>query len=80
MVSVVSIIIVIIFSTSLFFIEVPKMLRLKLYRELIIFLVLLISGSVMMILKRLKVDLPNPSDFLAWVYSPVEGIMKEFYK
>lgn len=74
------IIIVLIFSFLLCMLEVPKLLKLKQYRELSVFLVLLLSGTVMMVLKRLCIELPNPSDFLAWVYSPVEGFMKNFYQ
>lgn len=80
MLSIVSIIIVLIFSSILCLIEVPKMLKLKLYRELSVFLVLLLSGTIMMLLKRLDVEIPNPSDFLAWMHSPINGIMKSFYQ
>lgn len=74
------ILMVLIGSLLLCLIEIPKMLKLKLYKDLVVFLVLLLSATVMMIVTRLEVEIPNPSDFLAWVYSPLEGIMKKFYQ
>ncbi len=61
-------------------IETPKMLKLKLYRELVVFLVLLASGTFIMIMNTLEIEIPNPSDFIAWLYSPLKGFMKEFYR
>jgi len=72
----VSILAVLIFSTVLCVVEVPKMLHDKLYRELGVFSILLVLGTVLTILKSLDVEIPNPSDWIAWVYSPFEPIMK----
>lgn len=74
------VVMVLIGSWLLCLMEIPKMLKLKLYKDLAVFSVLLLSGTVMMILKTLEVEIPNPSDFLAWIYSPLEGLMKEFYR
>jgi len=78
--AIVSIFAVLVFSTVLCFIEIPKMLQGKLYRELWTFSILLGLGTVLAILKSLDVDIPNPSDLIAWVYSPFAGVMKGLLK
>jgi len=62
------------------FAEIPKMLKQKLYRELWVFCLLLGIGTILTILKSLDVKIPNPSDFIAWIFSPLEGIMKSLTK
>lgn len=74
--AIVSILSVLLFSTILSIVEIPKMLKEKLYRELWTFIVLLSFGTVLVILKSLDVDIPNPSDFVQWVYSPFSDIIK----
>ena len=76
----VSILAVLVFGIVLCIVEIPKMRKDKLYRELWTFSVLLALGTTLAILKSLDVEIPNPSDFIAWVYSPVEGIMKGLLK
>lgn len=76
--AIVSIFATLVFSTVLCIIEIPKMLNKKLYREFGSFIVLLGIGTVLAILKSLEVKIPNPSDFVAWVYSPLTDIMKSF--
>ena len=78
--NIVSIIAVIAFDVIVCIIEVPKMLTGKLIKELVTFSVLLLLGTVMAVLKSLDVQLPNPSDFVAWVFSPVKGIMQSLLK
>ncbi len=77
---IVSILGVLVFSTVLCIIEIPKMLKQNLYRELCTFLVLLGLGTVLAILKSLNVEIPNPSDFIKWVYSPITTVLKSFLK
>lgn len=76
----VSISAVLVFSTVLCIIEIPKMLKQKLIRELWTFSLLLGLGTVLAILKSLDVDIPNPSDFIAWVYSPFTEVIKGLLK
>lgn len=71
---------VLIFIIVLMVVEIPAMLRNKSYKELWVFLILLISGAILQILKILKVDIPNPSDAVAWLFSPVVELMKGFLK
>ncbi|HQA58813.1 MAG TPA: hypothetical protein PK033_13175 [Acetivibrio sp.] len=78
--AVVSILAVLVFSTLVCFAEIPKMLKQKLYRELWVFCLLLGIGTILTILKSLDVKIPNPSDFIAWIFSPLEGIMKSLTK
>jgi hypothetical protein len=77
---IVSILAVLVFSTVLCIIEIPKMLKQNLYRELYTFVVLLGLGTVLAILKSLNVEIPNPSDFIQWVYSPVTNVIKALLK
>ena len=61
-------------------VEIPKMLKARLYRELCIFSVLLASGFVIGILKSLDLAVPNPSDWVTTIYSPFVGLMKLLLK
>ena len=78
--AIVSILAVLAFSTILSIVEIPKMISEKLYRELYTFIVLLALGTVIAILKSLNVNIPNPSDFIQWVYSPFSGFIKMLVK
>lgn len=68
------------FSTVLCMTEIPKMLKKRQYRELWLFSVLLALGTTLAILKSLDVRIPNPSDFAAWIYSPLSEVMKSLQK
>ncbi|MBP2654601.1 MAG: putative rane protein [Firmicutes bacterium] len=76
----VGILTVLLFATVLSIIEVPKMLQGKLYKELWTFSILTTLGTVLAILKILDISIPNPSDWIAWVYSPVKDFMKSLLK
>lgn len=78
--AIVSILAVLVFSTVLCIIEIPQMIQQKLYKELWAFSILLSLGTVLSILKSLDVEIPNPSDWIAWVYSPVRSIMEGMLK
>lgn len=64
------------FAAVLCIVEVPKLLRAKSFKELWAFSLLLALGVVLSILKSLNVDIGNPSDLLAWIYSPLEDAME----
>ncbi len=74
------IIFVLIFVAVLMVIEIPMMLRNKYYKDLWVFLIFLISGAIVQILKILKVDVLNPSDTIAWFFSPVVELIKNLLK
>ncbi len=76
----VTIITVLVFDTILCFVEIPKMLQQKLIKELVTFSVLLLFGTIIAVLKSLDLKVPNPSDLLAWVYSPVSDLMNSLLK
>lgn len=78
--AVVSILLVLIFSTVLCIVEIPKMLKSKLYKELWTFSFLLGLGVLLAILKSSGIEIPNPSDWIAWIYSPLKGAMKSLLK
>lgn len=78
--NIVTILAVIVFAVVLCFIEVPKMLKSKSYREFWSFSVLLLIGVTLAILKSLGVPLSNPSDWVAWVFSPLSDLIKPIYK
>jgi hypothetical protein len=78
--NIVTILAVMVFATVLSFVEVPKMLKSKSYREFWIFSILLLLGVTLAILKSLSVPLSNPSDWVAWVFSPVSDLIKPIFK
>ena len=74
------ILLVLAFAAILCIVEVPKLLRAKSFKELWAFSLLLALGVVLSILKSLKVEIGNPSDLFAWIYSPLEGVMESLLK
>lgn len=74
--AIIVILLVLTFSTVLCFIEIPKMLQNKLYKELCTFSILLALGTILAILKSLDVTITNPSDWVARVYSPISDLLK----
>ncbi|MGE5328695.1 MAG: hypothetical protein ACM3KR_04210 [Deltaproteobacteria bacterium] len=72
-----SILLTLVFSSVLCLIEIPKMLKGRLYKELWTFSIILALGVTLAILKSLDVDIPNPSDWVTWVYSPVSDFLKQ---
>lgn len=64
------------FDAVLSLIEIPGMLKERLFKELAVYSAFLLLGSAVMILRSLDVKIPNPTDFVMWVYSPLEGLMK----
>jgi len=78
--TVVTILSVLAFSTILSYIEIPEMLLNKLDKELKWFLTLLLMGTLLVILKALDISLPNPSEWIAYVYSPISEVLKDVLK
>lgn len=77
---VVSISAVIIFAIFLCIIEVPKMRKEKQIKELWMFSIILGIGILIAIMKSLGMKVPNPSDWVAWIYSPLKGLLKNLTK
>jgi hypothetical protein len=74
------ILLVLAFAAILCIVEVPKLLRAKSSKELWVFSLLLALGVSLSILKSLKVEIGNPADLFAWIYSPLEGVMESLLK
>lgn len=51
--------------------EMPAMLRERLYKELVTFLVLLVIGVALAIAVSITTDLPNPYEGIANLYKPI---------
>lgn len=71
---------VLILSTCLGFTEIPGMKKRKQIKELWIYSILLGLFTILAVLKCLGVKIPNPSDFVAWIYSPLTNITKAITK
>jgi hypothetical protein len=61
-------------------VEIPKMLKQKLIKELTAFSILLLLGTTAGIMKIFDMRLPNPTDLLAWAVSPAKDLMKSLLK
>lgn len=77
---VISIFLIILFAVILSAIEIPKMFRSKLYKELTLFIVFLIAGVVNGLLLSLDVKISNPSDWVSFIFLPFGGLMKYIMK
>ena len=76
----VSLLALILFDAAVCIVEIPKMVQQKLFRELVTFSVLLLLGTAIGVMRCFDLKVPNPSDLMTWVYSPVAGLMKELMK
>lgn len=74
------VVVVLSFDIILCIVEIPNMLKNKLNKELWIFSVLLLIGTVLVILKSLNVKISNPSDWVDMVYSPITDLMKDVFE
>lgn len=75
-----SIVAVLVFAVILCFVEIPMMLKTKLYKEIWVFCILIFLGVTLAILKSLNVKIPNPADWVTAFYSPISGLMKSILK
>lgn len=70
----------ILIGSMIAFIEGPALFRKKLRREIWIFFTLLLMGILLSILLELRMPLPNPLDWLTFIYKPISdfvfGILK----
>lgn len=67
-------------SVALFAFEMPRMRKKKIYRDLWTFSILLVIGVILTIIKCLNFTLPNPSDLIAWVFSPFSDFLRNIQK
>lgn len=71
---------VLVFATIICIKESPKMVKEGLIKELVTFCILLALGTALTIMKSLDVKIPNPSDLVQWVYSPLSNFMNSLIK
>ena len=69
-------VLVVAFSVILCIVEIPKMWKSKEYKDLIVFCVILCFGMIIGILTILDIDVANPADFVAAVFSPAVSLFK----
>lgn len=74
--SLILIVLVLVFCSLICIVEIPKMWNNKEFKELSVFSILLCCGIVLAILKIVKIDIPNPADFIKFIYSPIVKLMK----
>lgn len=64
------------FVSVLSFIELPKMIKGRLYQELVLFVAFLLFGSVAGIMVSIGIKVYNPSDAITFVLSPLVHVVK----
>lgn len=77
---IVTALLILVFSTVLCTVEIPKMRKQKQYRELWTFSILLGLGTVLETLITFNVNIPNPSDFIALVYSTISDVTENMFR
>lgn len=68
-----------VFSVVILF-EVPRMWKGKMWRELITFSGLLTVGMVMSFTAVLRINLPNPTDVVDFIFNPFSEVILSFLK
>ncbi|MBU7318792.1 MULTISPECIES: hypothetical protein [Paenibacillus] len=67
-------------GAAIVWLEVPSLVRTKRKKELWVFSLLLALGLGLSIAKSLRLNIPNPLDWIAYLYKPVSdyvfGILK----
>ena len=61
-------------------IEVPPLLRKKLKKELWVLSIILFIGTTLGITQALHIELPNPLDWMIFVYTPVYHMLEIWLK
>jgi Na+/melibiose symporter-like transporter len=74
------IIVIVVIALIIMMIEVPSLLKKKQKKELWAFSILLVFATGISILHVQKVDLPNPHDWIAFIYKPLSDMIYSFLK
>ncbi|AOZ92161.1 hypothetical protein [Paenibacillus crassostreae] len=61
-------------------IDVPPLVRKKLIKELWVFSILLLFGTILAILQALHIKIPNPLDWMIIVYKPIADMVDIWLK
>ena len=67
-------------TVVIIFVEVPALLKKKLKKELWVFFMLLTFGVGVSIAQSLGVKLPNPLDFIKFIYQPLSDFIENLFK
>lgn len=62
---------ILIFSLLIAWLEIRKLKQEKATKEIIVFCFFLINGTLLSILSTLRVPIPNPVDWLIFLFDPV---------
>ncbi|NMD69163.1 hypothetical protein HHO41_02600 [Bacillus sp. DNRA2] len=62
---------ILIISLLIAWFEIPKLKQDKATKEMIVFCFFLISGTVLSILSALRITIPNPVNWLIFLFEPV---------
>jgi hypothetical protein len=66
---------ILIISAVIIAIDAPPLVRNKRKKELAIFSTLLLFGTALSIALALGIQIPNPVDFLMWIFKPFSEII-----
>lgn len=61
-------------------IEVPPLIKAKLKKELWLFSIMLLLGTLLSIAKFLQLPIPNPLDMLFVIFKPMSDMLFSFFK
>lgn len=57
--------------------EIPKLIKNKLFKELIVFFLLLLAGTGLGIARSINLELPSPLDLITFIYKPISDTIYE---
>ncbi|WP_066370054.1 hypothetical protein [Neobacillus fumarioli] len=62
------------------FIEIPSLLKKQYKKELVVFCILLLCGTLLSILKVFGVHIPNPVDGITFIFKPISEVVLNLLK
>jgi hypothetical protein len=65
---------------AIFIYEAPALFKGRFMKELWLFSILLVVGTVLSILLSLHVELPNPLDWIITIYQPFSDVLNNILK
>jgi hypothetical protein len=71
---------IVVTASLMVILEVPPLLKAKLKRELWLFSILLLLGTLLSIAKYLQIPIPNPLDMLYVIFKPMSDLLISFLK
>ncbi len=71
---------IVVTASLIVILEVPPLVKAKLKRELWLFSILLLLGTLLSIAKYLQIPIPNPLDMLYVIFKPMSDLLFSFLK